>query len=245
MTNTEAELRRDAKRKARILKNPEGRINKILGQPEQQTPKHDRGADETNISPLAPKISECSRTSPEIVSRVDKAAEVPVLKLATPEPEKSITDVYFSEKSTNKDTSKKVLGDKEVESKKVENNIYNTLIWMILGIMTRVLLSTEYSWIVGNSAIATFVITYVFLYVLQLSTRFRKKVDAKKATSHSLVEVSLRLCGIPAYVIGTFMSTKKVCEAALKSFSLFFVPFAMVHIISSVILQVHLLSNED
>ena len=244
MTNTEAELRRDAKRKARILKNPEGRLNKILGQPEQQTPNLGRRVEETNISPLAPKISECSRTSSEIVSRVDKATEVRALKLATPESEKTITDVCYSEKSTNKDTSTKVMGDKEVECKKVENNIYNTFIWMLLGIMTRILLSTEYSWIVGNSAIATFVITYVFVYVLQLSTRFRRKDDAKKATSHSLVEVALRLCGIPAYIIGTFMSTKKICEAALKTFSLFFLPFAMVHIIASV-LHVHLLSNED
>ena len=39
MTNTDAELRRDAKRKARILRNPEGRIKKILGEPEPEAPK--------------------------------------------------------------------------------------------------------------------------------------------------------------------------------------------------------------
>ena len=246
MTNTEAELRRDAKRKARILKNPEGRINKILGQPEQETPILDKGDNKTNISPLVAKASESqTRTSPEIQSRLDdKVSEVPTLKPSKFEPEKKIKDVYSSETSAQKDDiSKKVLGNKEVDPNRVENNGWNTFIWMTLGIMTRILLSTEYSWIIGNSAIATFVLTYIFTYALQLSTRFKRKAGCNKATPHALVEVALRLCGVPAYIIETCMSTKKICEAALKAFSLFFVPFVMVHIIV-MILQAHYLSNE-
>ena len=183
MTNTEAELRRDAKRKARILSNPEGRINKILGQSEQETQILGKENDKTNSAPLVAKTSEShTRTSPEIDSRLDVlVTEVPTLKPSKLEPEKKSKNAYSNEMSGHKgDMSKNVLADKEVDSNKVEKNSCNTFIWMSVGIMTRILLSTEYSWIIGNSAIATFLITYIFIYVLQLSTRFKRKADGNK-----------------------------------------------------------------
>merc|ERR1739844_678164 len=216
MATTDAESKRAARRKARILKNPEERINRILGQTETSNEVS------KNVDPHNKLI--------ENISLFESIKDSPIIpELRSDNTQVSENKVYgfnpVSHQEVN--TENRVSINKETISRVA-------IIWMILGVITRVLLGSKHGWIIGNSAIATFAIAYITIVAVKRNVfAVAETQSANNATSQlPLIEMALRLCGLPPHIINTLLSVKGTIEALVNAFSLFFVPFVVVHLLA-------------
>ena len=235
MEGNGAESIRAARRKARILNNPEARINRILGN-STDSDKNIVNDSNTNKVTISNSISQNQSSiklrdnSPLVMN---KTTEVPLAINKTLVKEQLSSEVDTScNQSIIKDASSNALIQDGNDNETNDRGI-TTLVWIMLGIVTRAVLGTELSWIIGNSALAPFLLSYITLYFVQLN-RASNSADSNSASSFTLVEIALRLCGLPAHIIKNLMSIKRISEAFLKTFSLFFIPFVMSHILISV-----------
>ena len=236
MDSNSAESIRAARRKARILNNSEGRINRILG---NSTNDDKNIINESNTDKATVSGSESPNTnyvtlrdnSPLLVN---KSTEVPLTINKTLVKEQPKSEIKTSSnQNVTKDATSNVLVQ-DGNDNETNNRGLITLAWILLGILTRSVLGTEFSWIVGRSALVPFLLAYITAYSTQIN-RAPNGTDSNNTSSFTLVEIALRLCGLPAHIIKRLMSIKRISEALLKAFSLFFIPFVMLHIVISII----------
>ena len=234
MATTDAESKRAARRKARILKNPEERINRILGQTEtsNEVSKNDDPHNKVieNISSNSLPHIESKSCENDKKSLFECIKDSPIIpELRRDNIQDSRTKVY----GFNPDSHQIVNTENRVSSSK-ETISRVAIIWMILGVITRLLLGSKHGWIIGNSAIATFAIAYITIVALKRNVFAVPETQyANNATSQlPLIEMALRLCGLPSHIINTLLSVKGTIEALVNAFSLFFVPFVAVHLLA-------------
>ena len=251
MANNEAELKRAARRKARILKNPEDRINKILGNPETETSSQKSDQNNTNQKVLSCNTSKefiNAHTSDINALQIDEAIHASSLAESSHPTTENIRKNPNTNKQTTIDEQSHTLLEKEdATTFGKEENSTKIVIWIIIGILTRILLATEYAWVIGNSAIGTFVLAHISMFTVQLSATLKNdnQSDSRGTSQHTLVEMALRLCGLPTYAITTIMYVKKTFETLLRTFSLFFVPFVMVHLVAALFQANHVDDSEN
>ena len=233
MATTDAESKRAARRKARILKNPEERINRILGQTEtsnevsKNVDPHNKLIENisSNSVPHLESIS-CENDKISLFESIKDSPIIPELRSDTQVSENKVNGFNpVSHQEVN--TENRVSINKETISRVA-------IIWMILGVITRVLLGSKHGWIIGNSAIATFAIAYITIVAVKRNVfAVAETQSASNATSQlPLIEMALRLCGLPPQIINTLLSIKGTIEALVNAFSLFFVPFVAVHLLA-------------
>ena len=234
MATTDAESKRAARRKARILKNPEERINRILGQTEtsnevsKNVDPHNKLIE--NISSNSVPHLESISCENDKISLFESIKDSPIIpELRSDNTQVSENKVYgfnpVSHQEVN--TENRVSINKETISRVA-------IIWMILGVITRILLGSKHGWIIGNSAIVTFAIAYITIVAVKRNVfAVAETQSANNATSQlPLIEMALRLCGLPPHIINTLLSVKGTIEALVNAFSLFFVPFVAVHLLA-------------
>ena len=233
MATTDAESKRAARRKARILKNPEERINRILGQTEtsnevsKNVDPHNKLIENisSNSVPHLESIS-CENDNISLFESIKDSPIIPELRSDTQVSENKVNGFNpVSHQEVN--TENRVSINKETISRVA-------IIWMILGVITRILLGSKHGWIIGNSAIATFAIAYITIVAVKRNVfSVAETQSANNATSQlPLIEMALRLCGVPPHIINTLLSVKGTIEALVNAFSLFFVPFVAVHLLA-------------
>jgi len=240
MENNKAEAIRAARRKARILNNSEGRINRILGQSTNDDKNNDDG--NTNKISNSKNILQAS-TSNDILRNSN-----PTQQLPSPTSEEGclqapLTNNYTSttdhpkiksgassNSSIIKDLKTSEVLVQDVNAKAGTNyQGLEIILWIVFGVVTRIVLDTNVSWITRNSALVPFLTTYIAVCFVK-KHRASTSVNGSNDTSNfTIIEVALRLCGLPAHTIKLLMSMKKTSEAFIKTFSLFFIPFVMTH----------------
>ena len=102
---------------------------------------------------------------------------------------------------------------------------------MILGVACRVLLGTKYSWLIGENALLVYIMTYISSVILQLHS-LENGAKGKSDSQVSILEMALPLFGIPPRLLATFLAIKRRCSHVLECFSLFFVPFVAIHLVT-------------
>ena len=237
MANNNAESIRAARRKARILNNTEGRINRILGH-ETNNDKNSENNGE-NITDIVKPLSSDKAT--RVSNPIDQLIPDPL-----PINESPVTPLEINSNSLN-DQSKSAninSSDKLNETTKsntilkVENTKqpmnckrFTIIAWIVFGIAIRFVLETDAKWVFGSSALAPFLIAYV-------TECFAKKYQALNCVTGSnnesnlnVVEIALRLCGLSAHTIKILMSIKNASGTFLKTFSLFTFPFIITHLV--------------
>ena len=248
MARSEAERRRDLRRQAKILRNPEGRINKILGQPEVETPIQQIEHNSSNISvcnditfDIAPAID-----LPENNLDCDGPPNETLLETTLASTSVADNENILSNSSSIPQERHDVLSNNDETKITEENKNRKISIWMILGVITRILLESEYSWVIGNSAMVVFMLAFSSNCVLQLHTYFSGEgnSNAKPSSNGTLVEMALLICGLPSHILVALMRAKRSISNLLETFSLFCVPFVMVHLLS-MMLRLDYLSEDN
>ena len=255
MENNKAEAIRAARRKARILNNSEGRINRILGQSTDDDKSNDDG--KTNKILNSKNVMQAS-TCNDILRNSNPTQQLPSPTSEEGCPQTPLTTNYksttdqpkiksgaSSNSSIIKDpkTSEVLLQDANAKAGTNYQGLA-IMLWIMFGVVTRIVLDTNVSWITRNSALVPFLITYIT--VCFVKHRASISVNSSNDTSNfTIIEVALRLCGLPAHTIKLLMSIKKTSEAFLKTFSLFFIPFVMTHAFISVVESYGFLEESD
>ena len=245
MENNKAEAIRAARRKARILNNSEGRINRILG----QSTNDDKNNDDGNTNKISNSENILQASTNDILRNSNPTQQLPTptsqekcLQAPLTNNCTSTTDhpKIKSEASSNSSTikvpktSEVLLQDANAKAGTNYQGL-GIILWIMFGVVTRIVLDTNVSWITRNSALVPFLITYIAVCFVK-KHRASTSVNSSNDTSNfTIIEVALRLCGLPAHTIKLLMSIKKTSEAFVKTFSLFFIPFVMTHALISVV----------
>ena len=256
MENNKAEAIRAARRKARILNNSEGRINRILGQSTNDDKSNDDG--NTNKISNAKDILQAS-TSNDILRNSNPTQQLPSLTSEEGCAQTPLTNNDTSNTDQPKIKSGASSNSCIVKDPKTSDALFHDanpkagtnyqrlaiILWIMFGVMTRIVLDTNVSWITRNSALVPFLITYITVCFVKKHRAFTSLNSSNDTSNFTIIEVALRLCGLPAHTIKLLMSIKKTSEAFLKTFSLFFIPFVMTHALISVVESYGFLEESD
>ena len=232
MANNNAESIRAARRKARILNNTEGRINRILG----HETNNDKNSE--NNTDIVKQLS--SDNAIRVSNSIDQLIPDPL-----PINESPVIPLEINSKSLNNQSKSENINSsdklnettKSTTILKVENDKhpinykrFTIILWILFGIAIRFVLETDAKWIFGSSALAPFLIAYVTKCFAEKYQALNCMTGSNNESNLNVVEIALRLCGLSAHNIKILMSIKNTSGTFLKTFSLFTFPFIITHL---------------
>ena len=123
----------------------------------------------------------------------------------------------------------------------------NDVIWVMLAIVVRLILDTEWSHYIANNCVLPFLLTLVSLYVLsfvrpQPSTA-SSLLSAGETKSYlntlnlSFLVSALMLCGVKANIVGHLTKSLSFLQLFLRTFSLYLFTFFTTHVIITVLID--------
>merc|ERR1719430_1533974 len=183
--------------------SPEERLAKITGRPVEQVSS---GSD---------------AVSNQTVATVDTA---PATVVEDPPLENLTRDPFTAETPTMEgDLLSNFLGGTQPSTSTVTDPVqFNQSVWLLLAVSVRVMLETEYSWVLANNMVAPFIMMVSIL----ITTRY---LDIGSLQTSSLLTAALMLCGVDQRKVALFTKLLHFFRILVNSFSIYLFSFLVCH----------------
>lgn len=199
-----AAARRRALRQKKILANPEGRINKILG---------------------VPTLEKTCENDDTLVRRAPAFEGAPKYAYMNGQDSSTATNGLLDQLLQGGDGVEGHESKRGAEGKTTWASILVRIFWILLGTATKVLLSGPHSWLVGDNSMSVFSLAFCTHLILGRLLGSEDSVATSKTLQDNILELVMKVVGFGQRNIEQILKMKNYLSSLVETWSLFYLPF--------------------